>query len=152
VYDSDLSDCSFFNSTNLAAKRIPVNLLKTRVLLWHALIAWILRFFKKKSNPMQSRSTTTVLIAIIIVVTFPIWIGLVGGAIGIVAGVFGAMIGVFAGMFGAIFGLIGGFFGWLFDWHWGGPHFFHFPFFAGKMLIFIAIVVLLVMATKPKKA
>lgn len=63
--------------------------------------------------------TSTVLIVLLIVFTFPIWIGLAGGLIGIVGGLFGAVIGIIGGIFGAIFGLFGGIFNALFGWH--GP-------------------------------
>lgn len=88
---------------------------------------------------MQSKSSTsTLLIVLLLVLTFPLWLGIAGGIFGLVAGLFGAVIGIFAGVIGAVFGVIGGIFGWVFDWHW--PHFFHWNVFT---IALIAIVVVL---------
>lgn len=70
---------------------------------------------------MQSKSSTSsILIVVLIIFTFPVWIGLIGGLFGIIAGVFGAVFGAFGAILGGIFGafgaLLGGFFGWIFDW------------------------------------
>lgn len=67
---------------------------------------------------MKSNSSNTALI-ILLVLTFPIWIGLAGGAFGLLAGIFGMLIGLIAGVFGILAGLIGaifGFFGSVFSW------------------------------------
>lgn len=61
--------------------------------------------------------TSTLLIVLLIIFTFPIWIGLAGGLFGLVAGLFGAAIGIIAGVFGAIIGGIAGAFGGMFGWH-----------------------------------
>jgi hypothetical protein len=91
---------------------------------------------------MQSRSSgSTVLIVLLIVFSFPIWIGLAGGLFGLVVGIFGAMIGVIAGVFGAIFGVIGGIFGWFFDWSWPFNGFFHWNIFS---ILIIALIVVLI--------
>lgn len=95
---------------------------------------------------MQSRSSTsTVLIVLLIVFTFPVWIGIAGGLFGIIAGIFGAVVGIFAGIFGAIFGLIGGVFGWMFDWH---------PFtgwFNTPIFVIAAVVIVTVLITRSKR-
>lgn len=91
------------------------------------------------------RTTSSVLLVLVLVFTFPIWIGLVGGAIGIVAGIFGAVIGVVAGVFGALIGAIGGIFGWLFDWNWywpGNLFFFHVNIFAVAAIVLLVVVLL----------
>lgn len=69
----------------------------------------------------KSTSGSTLLIVILLVVTFPIWIGIAGGLFGLAMGLFGAAIGiiaalfgVFGGLLGAIVGAIGKVFGWLF--------------------------------------
>lgn len=97
---------------------------------------------------MQSRSssssTTTVLIALLIVFTFPFWIGLIGALFGIVVGIFGAVIGVIAGVFGAIIGAIGGVFGGIFHWGWGWPHHGWTPGFWSAKLFAIALTMLIV--------
>ena len=96
---------------------------------------------------MQSKSaTSTVLIVLLLVFTFPIWLGIAGGILGVVAGVFGAIIGIFAGIFGAIAGIIGGIFGWVFDWHWPFPGFFHWNFFT-----IVAIVLVIALLSRSRK-
>jgi len=99
---------------------------------------------------MQTRNTTTssVLIAVLIVITFPIWIGIIGGLFGVVAGLFGAMFGIIAGVFGAVIGGIGGVFGWMVDpfWHDG----FHGPFIGGKIFMLIAVVIVVLLITRRK--
>jgi hypothetical protein len=67
---------------------------------------------------MARSSTNSALLIIILLLTFPLWIGLAGGLIGLVAGAFGLVIGLIAGVFGLFAGLIGGMFGfvgWVFD-------------------------------------
>ena len=105
---------------------------------------------------MQSRtsSTPTVLVIVLLVLTFPIWIGVAGGLFGLVVGLAGACVGIIAGIFGAIFGVIGavlgGIFG-IFDWNdynYDGISF-HFPFM--KILIVIAIVFIIATLSKKKK-
>ena len=93
----------------------------------------------------------TFLIFIIMLFTFPIWIGLVGGFIGLFIGLLGGVIGIIAGIFGAIIGMIAwifkSIFGLFFGWpHWGfdvGYHPFHFnPYFlAAIIVVVIALVV-----------
>ena len=95
----------------------------------------------------MSRSST-ILLALLLLFTFPLWfgigMGLIGGAIGIVAGVFGAVFGVIGGIFGAIFH---GIFGWgHHDWHF-------FPHFHGNRFVWFAmiIIVAVLISTKNKK-
>jgi hypothetical protein len=100
--------------------------------------------FKKH---MQSKSSTsTVLIVLLIVFTFPIWIGIAGGLFGIVFGVFGAVFGIIGAVFGVVFGAIGGIFGWLFNWDWPFGGFFHWNIFT---ILFVVVVVLL--ATRSRR-
>ena len=110
------------------------------------LVACFLERQWKHQVPMQQSksSTSTVLIVLLLVFTFPIWIGIAGGLFGLIAGIFGAVIGIIAAIFGAIFGVIGGVFGWSFDW----PSFtgwFHAPIF---VIAAVAIVVLLITRKK----
>jgi hypothetical protein len=98
------------------------------------------RIFKKFF--MNSKSnTSTVLIALLIVLTFPIWIGIAGGIFGLIVGIFGAVIGIIAGVFGAILGAMGSLFGWFFDWHWPFTGFFHWNVF---ILFFIILIVVMI--------
>lgn len=61
-------------------------------------------------QPPKNNSATIILIVIIAAVTFPLWIGLVGGVFGIFVGILGIMIGIVATLFGlTIAGLVGGF-------------------------------------------
>ncbi len=87
---------------------------------------------------MQSKnSTTTVLIVLILVFTFPLWIGIAGGLFGLVVGLFGGMIGIIAGIFGAIVGV----FGWLFNWHWPFVGFFHWNIFWIVMILLAVVMI-----------
>jgi hypothetical protein len=98
----------------------------------------------------RSNSSTTILLILVIIFTFPIWIGLAGGLFGIFAGIIGGLFGVIAGVFGAVFGAIGAIFGSLFKWHWGPD--FHFFLWGGKA-VFIAIIFLLVIViARPGKS
>jgi hypothetical protein len=99
---------------------------------------------------MQSRTSSSVLIAILIILTFPIWIGLIAGAFGIVAGVFGAVFGIIGGIFGIIFGGLGAAFGWIFEDPFFWPEHFHFGFLFGKIFL-IAIVILLVVSVSRRR-
>lgn len=99
--------------------------------------------FMTRSN---TSSGTTILIILIIVFTFPIWIGLAGGLFGIVAGLFGAAIGIIAAVCGAIIGGIAAMMGALFsgwpDSHYGLTIF--------LLLCFVFALVLLTRAGKRK--
>ena len=59
----------------------------------------------------KSMSTSTkVLLIIVIILTFPLWIGIVAGLFGGAIGLIGALFGVIIGLIGAAFGLVmGGF-------------------------------------------
>ena len=106
----------------------------------------------------KSASTSSVLLIILIVLTFPIWIGIAGGVFGLMAGLFGAAIGVIAGVFGAIAGIVGAIFGMLgkfLGWILGGmfdiqilPHV-HFP---GPITIFLIVLVIALVVQSNKKS
>lgn len=70
----------------------------------------------------KNSSGTTVLIILLIVFTFPIWIGLAGGLFGLVAGLIGAVFGIIAAVFGAVFGVFGAVIGGIFG-GWPASHF-----------------------------
>jgi hypothetical protein len=89
----------------------------------------------------MSRSST-ILLALIFIFTFPLWfglgMGLIGGAIGIVAGVFGAVLGAIGSIFGALFH---GIFGWgHHDWHFF-PHMHSNRFVWFAMIIIVAVLI-----------
>jgi hypothetical protein len=105
----------------------------------------------------HNSGTSTALIVILLVFTFPLWIGLVGGlfgmivgliggAIGLVGGLIGAVFGILGDLLGALFGAIGDGFGSLFDW---GFHPFHISL---PKLVWVVAVVLLVVALSRKKS
>lgn len=101
----------------------------------------------------MAKSTSTVLIVILLILTFPIWIGLAGGIFGLVMGLFGAAIGIIAGILGAIFGVIGEFFGWIFggifDCDFYSPHV-SFP--RPITLLLIILVAVLIMRSRNQPA
>src|SRR6478609_741354 len=87
--------------------------------------------------------TPTVLLVLILIITFPFWIALAAIVFGVVVGVFGGIIGLIGGIFGGIVGLIGGIFGGIFGfhhWHMGFPHF-HFNGFVFLALLIIAALI-----------
>src|SRR5689334_9367638 len=84
-------------------------------------------------------------VIILLVVTFPLWIGILAGIFGAVFGLIGGAIGLVFGVFGAVIGAIGAVIGGIFEFifhPWDHGHFMHFNtvWFA---VIFIAIVVLI---------
>lgn len=95
----------------------------------------------------KTSSNTSVLVIILLIITFPFWIGIVAGFFGILAGIFGAVIGVIAGVFGAVFGAIGSVFG-IFDW-FSFPHI-HLSGF--KFFLVVAIIFAIVMMSRSKKS
>ena len=66
----------------------------------------------------NTNSGTTILIILIIVFTFPIWIGIAGGLFGLIVGLVGAAIGIVAAVFGAIIGVFGSVISGLFGGWW----------------------------------
>jgi hypothetical protein len=77
---------------------------------------------------LAMKPASTFLIILLLLITFPIWIGIAGGLVGVAAGLFGAFFGILGGIlgaifgiFGAVFGLIGKLLGWIFggmfSWH-----------------------------------
>lgn len=95
---------------------------------------------------MQSKSSTsTLFIVVLLILTFPVWLGIAGGIFGVVAGLFGAVVGIFAGIVGAIAGIAGGIFGWFFGWDWPFSNFFHWNTFT---IVAIALIVVLLSRSK----
>jgi hypothetical protein len=90
--------------------------------------------------------TPTILLVLILIITFPAWIALAAVVFGLVVGIFGGIIGLIGGLFGGIFGLIGGIFGGIFgfnSWHmgWDWPHF-HFNGYVFFALLIVAALVI----------
>jgi hypothetical protein len=96
----------------------------------------------------SSSSSSTVLVVIILVLTLPLWLGLGGALIGVVAGLFGAMIGVVAALFGGLIALIALpfklIFGWG-DWGWHGPH------FHGNGFVWLALLIVVALFISKRK-
>jgi hypothetical protein len=98
---------------------------------------------------------STLLLALIVLFTFPLWIALIAGGFGLLLGIIGLLFGLFAGAFGLIFGMIGGIlkaiFGGIFGWsnHW---NFFSFPHFhlGGFEIAAIVIIIALVVSKRNK--
>ncbi len=61
-----------------------------------------------RTEPTKNNGLTIVLIAIIAIVTSPLWLGLVGGIFGLIAGFFGVLIGIVASLFGITAGFMFG--------------------------------------------
>ncbi|MEK6781034.1 MAG: hypothetical protein AABY93_04985 [Bacteroidota bacterium] len=102
--------------------------------------------------------TSTILLILILIFTFPVWIALAAVVFGLIAGIFGGIIGLIGGIFGGIAGLLGGIFGgimgliggifdaifnphsWGFNWGWHPNfHFNGYVFFA--LIIIIALII-----------
>ena len=104
-------------------------------------VSCIKRFAMTRSS---TNSGTTILIILIIVFTFPFWIGIAGGLFGLVVGLFGAAIGIIGAVFGAIIGAFGAVIGGLFGGWGAGSH------FGMNVLLAICLVVAIVMLSKAR--
>lgn len=60
------------------------------------------------TSTSEKKKTPWVLIIIILILTFPIWIGIVGGILGVLVGMLGAILGVICALFGSGLGLVVG--------------------------------------------
>lgn len=93
----------------------------------------------------MTRSNSTLLIVLLMIFTFPIWIGIFGGLFGLAVGLFGVCIGVIGAMFGAIFGVIG----FVFSGDWFSFPFIHFSGF--RFVLIVALVFFIVLLSRSKK-
>ena len=59
----------------------------------------------------MTKSTTAVILVLIIIIASPIAIGIVSALFGVISGLFGAIVGIISGVFSAFFGVIGGIIG-----------------------------------------
>lgn len=95
---------------------------------------------------MSSRtdSNSTLLIALVLIITFPLWfglgMGLFGVLIGLIAGFFGLMVGIIALPFKLLFG-------WG-DWGWGCDVFPHFHHARGLTVLVIIIIAALIVKNR----
>ena len=107
------------------------------------------------ANPatMSSRtdSNSPLLIALVLIVTFPLWFGLGMGLFGLIVGLMGAAVGLIAGFFGLIVGLIALpfklLFGWG-DWGWGCDIFPSFHFGRSFMMVIVIIIAALIVKNR----
>lgn len=106
---------------------------------------------------LMAKGLSALLIAFIVLITFPVWIGLIAGGFGLIVGLFGAIFGVIAAVFGVIFGIIGAIFeaifGGMFSGGWPDAHI-HFPriHMNGYAWAALIIVVALVISNRNKKS
>ncbi|MBX2942517.1 MAG: hypothetical protein KF860_09245 [Cyclobacteriaceae bacterium] len=106
-------------------------------------------FCESQGNQNLMKGSTLIL-ALIVLFTFPVWIGMIAGGFGLIIGIIGAIVGGVFGLIGAVFGAIGGIFGAVFNgvFGWGDhcnfisfPHF-HLNGFSIAAVIIIAALVL----------
>jgi hypothetical protein len=89
------------------------------------------------------KKTVRTAVIVLLVLTFPIWIGIAGGIIGVIGGIIGAIFGLIGGIIGAVFGVFGAVMGAIFDpWHDHQWHFHHFNGF--WFLVGVIVVAMLV--------
>ncbi len=90
------------------------------------------------------KGLSAIVLAFVILISFPICIALFAGGFGIMVGIFGALFGVIAGVFGALLGIVGAIIdalcGGIFDWN--GPHI-SFPHFHSNGFGIAAIIITL---------
>ncbi|GIL22088.1 MAG: hypothetical protein BroJett042_06010 [Bacteroidota bacterium] len=94
----------------------------------------------------RSSSTSTVFIILILLLTFPLWVGLGAGLFGLIAGLFAGLVGLIVGLIGAVVGIIAAIFkalfgwgAWHHGWHFDGPDMNAFTWFA--LLIIGALII-----------
>ena len=96
-------------------------------------------------------NTSSILLVILLIVTFPIWFAIGAALFGVVAGIFGALIGIVAAVFGACVAIIALPFKLIFGWgswhlgHWG------FPFWDGHTFFWVAAIIFVILLLKNRK-
>lgn len=93
----------------------------------------------------STNSGTTILVILIIIFTFPIWVGIAGGLFGLIAGLFGAAIGVIVGVIGAIIGVFAAIVSGLFGGWWPDSH------LGLNVFLAICLVLAIIMLSKARK-
>lgn len=61
-----------------------------------------------KTTKKKMSTSTKVLLILVIILTFPLWIGVVAGLFGVLVGILGSLFGIIVGFGGAAIGLIAG--------------------------------------------
>ena len=95
-------------------------------------------------------SSSTILLALILIITFPVWIVVAGALFGVAVGLVGVAVGVIGAIFGVMIGLIALPFKILFGWgHWGwGWHWFPFHHNGFALIAIIIVAALIVRGRK----
>jgi hypothetical protein len=100
--------------------------------------------------------SSSILVVLIILLTFPLWFGLGMGLFGLVAGLIGGLFGLIAGLFGAIIGIIAGIFKAIFHgiFGWGHSWNYDFPDYEMNGYVFLALLIVaaLIITKRNKKA
>ncbi len=98
----------------------------------------------------SSSGLSTLLVVVLLVITFPIWFALLAAFFGVVVGLFGAAIGIVAAIFGACIAMIALPFKLFFGW---GDYHFHFPFFqtGNGFVILLLLIVAFVLVRKGRR-
>jgi energy-converting hydrogenase Eha subunit A len=97
--------------------------------------------FARISRKYKMR-TSSVLLVILLIITFPIWLGIAGGLIGLAFGLIGGAIGIVVGVFGAVLGAIGAMIGAFFEVLFGDWRYTHVsPFWIAVGVIILAVAV-----------
>ncbi|UXE65901.1 MAG: hypothetical protein KA713_15735 [Chryseotalea sp. WA131a] len=65
----------------------------------------------------RSNSSSSILVIILLIFTFPIWFGVGAALFGVIAGLFGAIIGIIGAIFGVLIAAITLPFRLVFGWH-----------------------------------
>ena len=92
------------------------------------------------------KSSSTLLILLLVIITFPIWIGFFGAAIGVVGGVFGTVFCAIFGTLGALLGATFSLIAWPFKLIFGHGNWF--PHINGYTVAVILIVIYLISKSK----
>lgn len=106
------------------------------------------RYWQNPKSMSRQSSSSPLLVAIILIITFPVWFAIAAVFFGLAAGLFGLIFGLIACLFGLIIGLIAFPFKLIFgsdDWGW---HPFHFHLFHTDGWIIIAVIILIVLALR----
>ncbi len=105
----------------------------------------------------SANSTSSVLLLIILIFTFPLWFGIGAALFGVIIGLFAATFGVIVALFAAAIAIVALpfklFFGWSNgDWDDWGWHFHIGPHINGFMILAIIVVIVLALRSRNHKS
>jgi hypothetical protein len=99
--------------------------------------------------------TSSALLIVILVLTFPLWFGLGIGLFGLIVGLMGGLVGLVFGLLGGLIGaiawLIKGLFSLVFGWSYDSPFDMDVSFFDFNGWAIAAIVLLVILVVRSKK-